>query len=120
MSSGLDLPCEGARYRIESKDGLIAIVRSGDGAHLGSVDAEVDGLQLTIRSVCVDEAERGYGAGTEAMRLLLQAAPASFSSARATAPPDNGLAVYFWFRMGFRPQFGLAQDGSLRFVRELP
>jgi GNAT superfamily N-acetyltransferase len=48
---------------------------------------------------------RGRGYGAEAAGLLLnRLRREGVRTVRALAPEGNGLAVYFWFRMGFRPE----------------
>jgi hypothetical protein len=76
---------------------------------------------LVVESLCIDEALRGYGRGSDAARMLTSMAAArGWRRLRAWAPPDRGLAVYFWVRMGLRPLFGDGPDGGIWFERELP
>jgi GNAT superfamily N-acetyltransferase len=114
----LALPAATERHRIEAAGGRVAIVRLSDAQVVGSMDVAIEGGVLGLHSVCIDEAARGYGAGTDAVRLALAAATPECRVAIAFAPPDNGLAVYFWTRMGFSPRFGRDPRG-LRFEREL-
>ncbi|MDZ7726708.1 MAG: hypothetical protein U5Q44_00135 [Dehalococcoidia bacterium] len=82
---------------------------------------EGDG-SLNVASLCVDKERRGYRLpGSEAARLLVDAAADAGYHARITAwaPPDNGLAVYFWYRMGLRALHGEGPNGGLRFERTL-
>ncbi|HKS92930.1 MAG TPA: GNAT family N-acetyltransferase [Tepidiformaceae bacterium] len=73
---------------------------------------------LFIEQLEVEPDLRGYGLGSEAARLVLDGAAAvGYQDVQAWAPPDRGLAVYFWFRMGLRPLFGAGPGGGLRFVR---
>ncbi len=112
----LGLPVKGARFRLEaaSETGALLVVRIADGQPVGRITIEVDGPALTITSVCVDKALRGYGAGSEAARLLIRAAAAGgFATVRAFAPGGNGLAVYFWFRMGLHPLHGEGPEGGI-------
>jgi len=112
------LPLEGERARVEA-DGTI--VRRSDGERVGEVRLRVQapGL-LVIDALRVDEAHRGYGLGSDAAALVREAAArAGFTLLRAWAPPDRGLAVYFWVRMGLRPLFGEGPEGGLWFERAL-
>ena len=80
------------------------------------VEPERDGLM--IRSLCIDEPHRSYGAGSEAVLLFNRACDAAgVPLVRTWAPPDGGLAVYFWIRMGYRPLHGEGPEGGLWFER---
>ncbi len=116
----LALPLEGARVRIDERDGTLVIARGVTGELVGTVVLEAQGEDLFVRSLCVDEARRGYGLGSETARLLRRAAAeAGWGMLRAWAPPDRGLAVYFWCRMGLRPLHGEGPDGGIWFERRL-
>jgi ribosomal protein S18 acetylase RimI-like enzyme len=114
----LSLPVATGRHRLEQAEHGIRIIRLSDSRAVGDVVVEMAGGVIDVVSVCIDEDARGYGAGTDAVRLLLAAASSGCRLATASAPPGNGLAVYFWSRMGFRPRFGKGPRG-LRFEREL-
>jgi ribosomal protein S18 acetylase RimI-like enzyme len=115
----LTLPAETQRHRISAgPDGSIEITRLADEERVGTAYASVEEDVLALQCICIDAESRGYGAGTDAVRLLLSAATLGCRLATAYAPPDNGLAVYFWTRMGFRPRFGHDARG-LRFERAL-
>jgi hypothetical protein len=82
---------------------------------------EREGSRLTIRGLSIEAAHRSYGCGSEAGWLTVRAAEvAGFELLRAWAPPDLGLAVYFWFRMGFRPVHGEGPDGGIWMERRVP
>ncbi len=108
-------PIEGDRVRLErGVEGEVSIVRLRDGERVGRVVMEQETGSLTIRALCVDAAQRSYGCGSEAGYLLVRAAEATgFGTIRAWAPPNLGLAVYFWFRMGFRPLHGEGPEGGI-------
>lgn len=94
------------------------VIRRADGAAVGGFVLEHRSAALIVHSLCIEEAERGYGLGSEAARLLREAAGAGpWKHLRAWAPPDRGLAVYFWSRMGLRPLFGKGPEGGLWFER---
>jgi GNAT superfamily N-acetyltransferase len=77
-----------------------------------------EGDRLFIAELCIQPACRGYGLGTETARLVREAAEAGpWRVLRAWAPPDLGLAVYFWCRMGLRPLHGEGPDGGIWFER---
>jgi hypothetical protein len=119
--SGLGLPVTGERFRLEAAGpGAIRVVEVASGRSAGVIELEIAGGEVTVRSCCVDPARRGYGAGSEAMMLLIHAcATAGVGAVRAWAPGGNGLAVYFWVRMGLRPVFGEGPDGGIWFERRL-
>ncbi|MCC6382496.1 MAG: hypothetical protein IT304_08295 [Dehalococcoidia bacterium] len=75
---------------------------------------------MVVEELCVDGPARGYGLGSEAARLLREAAVAAgWPFLRAPAPADRGLALYFWFRMGLHPLFGPGPAGGLWMERRL-
>jgi hypothetical protein len=112
------LPATGERHRLDLHDRGATIVRLADDAPVGTIVFDTsESAELAIRCIEVDEPERGYGAGSEAIRLLL-AASSGYDTATAMAPPDQGLPVYFWSRMGFRPHFGAQPDGGITFTRD--
>lgn len=123
MADVLLFPLEGPHVvvaAVPGEPGSAVISRLHDGAAVGSVVLARDGGTLTIERLCIEPVYRGYGAGSEAARLILDAAAAQgYSLARAWAPPDLGLAVYFWFRMGLRPLHGPGPDGGLALERDL-
>ena len=102
-------------------DGAIAygIHRKGEREAIGRAALAVaDGVPVVER-LCIDEGARGYGAGSETAALLLETLARRHAVARAWAPPDRGLAVYFWIRMGFRPLAGDGPNGGLWFEQAL-
>ncbi len=114
----LPLPQSGERFRIAQADDLIAIVRLSDETKVGAIVLEPLDDGLFIRSLCVDEEHRSYGAGSEAARLLNRAChEANVPTVRTWAAPNLGLSVYFWIRMGFRPRHGEGLEGGIWFER---
>jgi len=94
------------------------IRRLDDREVVGSFELEPSRTGLLIRSLCVEAPFRGHGLGSEAAHLLREAAEAGpWVILRAWAPPDRGLAVYFWSRMGLRPLFGEGPAGGIWFER---
>ncbi len=114
-------PLEGSRVVVRPPHGggESTIVRTNGGAAVGRVGVSIESDRvLLIEGIEIEAELRGYGLGSEAARLVLDAAvEAGFREVRAWAPPDRGLAVYFWFRMGLRPVFGAEPRGGLAFVR---
>lgn len=103
---------------VAGTEGMLDILKGGE--RVGSIVVDMEGERLAITSLCVDEGLRGYGAGSTAARAMVHAATdAGCSTVRAWAPPNRGLAVYFWFRMGLRPVPGPGPDGGIWLEREL-
>lgn len=80
------------------------------------VDAEIVGLLdyrvhqpavgwLTIVYIAVSDKRRGYGYGSEAVRALEAWGEKSHrvTSFLADVSANNGLGLYFWLRVGYRP-----------------
>jgi hypothetical protein len=120
VTTGVDLglPLIGPRVRLEPGEAGSVTILDGGGARAGTIEIEDEGSSLFVRSLCIDVAMRGFGLGSEAARLLRGAAEdGPWTSVRAWAPPGEGLAVYFWFRMGFRPLHGEGPGGGLLLER---
>lgn len=111
-----------ARVVVEGGEGLVAaaIVRLADGEAVGVIELEDLGETLRIHRLCIFEAHRGYGLGTDVARALrLHAEGGPWVRMLAAAAPDLGLSVYFWTRMGFRPLHGEGPGGGIWFERVL-
>ncbi|MCZ2111433.1 MAG: hypothetical protein LC118_18025 [Dehalococcoidia bacterium] len=110
----LEFPVEGERVRLDERDGAICIVRRSDDCVVGHVELEGGEAAVTVRALCIDESYRSYGCGSETGFLLVSAArQAGYACLKAWAPPDRGLAVYFWFRMGLHPLHGEGPAGGI-------
>jgi GNAT superfamily N-acetyltransferase len=114
-------PLVGRRFRLEPDTGSPArlkVIRLADREPVGTATIEeLSPNTLLISSLCIDAEHRGYGAGSEAAELLLAAAAGVYEKIRTWAPPNLGLAVYFWVRMGFSPLHGEGPEGGLWFER---
>lgn len=117
--AGLALPTVGERFRLEpGTGGRLDVVRVLDGLRVGTMELEAVTDGLFVRSLCIDAEHRGYGAGSEAVLLFNEACQAAgVKLVRTWAPPDRGLAVYFWIRMGYRPLGGEGPGGGIWFER---
>jgi hypothetical protein len=118
----LPLPLAGSRVAIEASGtpGELRIRRFADGVIVGHATLEPRVGELHIAELIIDEGHRGYGAGTEAARLLIDAAEAAgFERITAWAPPNLGLAAYFWHRMGLHALHGPGPGGGILFERLL-
>ena len=83
--------------------GLRAIVRVSDGTVLGLLGYRVNNTDrgVTMGFIAVARGQRGWGYGSEAVRLL--EAEAKAERFRANVDARNGLGLYFWLRLGYRP-----------------
>ena len=80
------------------------IVRRADGAVIGEVKGRADDPAagwLSVGSIAVAVGQRGWGYGSEAVRLL--EARSGAERFRASVDAGNGLGLYFWLRLGYRP-----------------
>ena len=93
--------------------------RRGTRDAIGEVAVHLTGDVPFIERLCIDEEARGYGAGSGAATALLRSLGRRYRAVRTWAPPDRGLAVYFWVRMGFRPVHGAGPHDGLAFEQVL-
>ncbi|HLB26858.1 MAG TPA: hypothetical protein VJN32_04360, partial [Dehalococcoidia bacterium] len=80
------------------------IVRRADGAVIGEMECragEPAAGWLTVEAIAMETGRRGWGYGSEAVRLLEAEGKAERFLARVDA--GNGLGLYFWLRLGYRP-----------------
>ncbi len=112
----------GSRVRLEAAgEDRLTIARAATGEPLGDVEVRPGGPgELIVWRLCIEDPNRGYGAGTEAALLLMAAAAeAGWRRLRARAHPGYGLSVYFWIRMGFRPLHGEGPEGGIWYTRQI-
>ena len=88
--------------------GLLAIVRQSDGTVIGLLDYRANNPDrgwLTMGFIAVARGQRGWGYGSEAAWLLEAEAARKWEARRFRANVDarNGLGLYFWLRLGYRP-----------------
>ena len=93
--------------------------RKGKREVIGEVAVDLAGEVPFIERLCIEEGARGYGAGSGTATALLRSLGRRFPVVRTWAPPDQGLAVYFWVRMGFRPVPGEGPNAGLLFEQTL-
>ena len=114
----LGLSVKGERFSLKRSVEGAAVIRLADEITVGQLKLEAGGEALVVRALCIEEPYRSYGAGSEAVLLLNRTCDAAgVPLVRAWAPPDRGLAVYFWIRMGYRPLHGEGPEGGLWFER---
>tara|TARA_B100000029_G_scaffold515013_1_gene620068 strand:- start:16101 stop:16526 length:426 start_codon:yes stop_codon:yes gene_type:complete len=111
------LPVTQLERQLESQEYKIFSKKSG--LEIGVVVIKFEKETPIVMSICIEEAKRGYGNGTDALLTLLLDMAKSYKVVKAFAPSDLGLAAFFWVRMGFHPCFGKAPDGGLWFMRNL-
>ncbi len=110
--SGDDLPAVGSWYGEEATVGpngaLLAITRGDDDAPVGVLGYRLGVPEegwLAIDSVSVEPGLRGLGLDSEAVRLVEGDAVRRGLAHRfwAGVRRDDGLGLYFWLRLGYRP-----------------
>jgi len=70
----------------------------------GVVRFTVRDAEVIIEWMELAPERRGWGHGSEAVRLLEeQMAGEGVKRVRALVPVENGLALYFWLRLGYLP-----------------
>ncbi len=81
---------------------VLAIVRQGDAVPIGLLvyQRREDGW-LEFRWLALAKGHRGLGYGSEAVRLIEESGQAQRFAAEVYA--GNGLGLFFWLRMGYRP-----------------
>jgi GNAT superfamily N-acetyltransferase len=82
--------------------GTLVIARAEDSAPIGLLVYRLatDGW-LEFRFLALAQGLRGWGYGSEAVRLIEESGRAQRFVARVSG--GNGLGLYFWLRMGYRP-----------------
>jgi ribosomal protein S18 acetylase RimI-like enzyme len=76
---------------------------------VGFISYRVDASGLTIDELAIEPGARNRTLGAEAVYALEAAYPA-IREWRGLVPASNGLAIYFWLRIGYHPIF-LAEHG---------
>ena len=102
----------------ERPAGELLAIEAGGGA-CGFI-AVGRGAEASISAVWLRPEARRRGLGVDAVRLVVAGLRAEgFRSVRAFAPAEVGLFVYFWFRLGFRPEPCAASSEGLGLYRTL-
>jgi RimJ/RimL family protein N-acetyltransferase len=98
---------------------VLVIEREDESEPIGIVEYETTEGWLTVAFIALAKAYRGWGYGSEAVRLLeawaLRERLAGWFWAEVAV--GNGLALYFWLRLGYRPE-GPEDAGGWRGERE--
>jgi GNAT superfamily N-acetyltransferase len=92
---------------ISDEDELLTITRSGEDEPIGALRYREDASEgwLRFEFVAVAPELRGLGLESEGVRLLEAERSARRAAVRfwAAVDRDDGLGVYFWLRLGYRP-----------------
>ena len=71
---------------------------------VGALAAQQEDAWLVWRWLAVEESMRAFGYGGAAIPIVERAAKrAGLTGARVLVPASNGVALYFWLRLGYRP-----------------
>jgi GNAT superfamily N-acetyltransferase len=90
---------------VAAHGGGLTIVQSGADEAIGLVEYDSAGGWLTVRFIALAKTYRGWGYGSEAVRLVEEWALREGVAKRFRVLVDarNGLGLYFWLRLGYRP-----------------
>ncbi len=100
---------EGQRGRLEDMDcGVLVITRREDDSAIGVVEYRLgvpENGWLSVETIAVEPGRRGLGLESEAVRLVEGDAVRRRLAQRfwAGVRRDEGLGLYFWLRLGYRP-----------------
>lgn len=101
-----DLPAVSARYEGSIAGAQrLAIVAGDDATPLGVLEYRLDDGWLSLGALAVEPSLLGRGYRSEAVRLLEEAARERGLAKRfrAFVAAGDGLGLYFWLRLGYRP-----------------
>ena len=102
----------------ERNSGLLAIERADEDEAIGLLAYVVRDAWLAVPFIALAKVYRGWGYGSEAVRLVEEWAVRKRLATRFRAEVDlrNGLGLYFWLRLGYRPalkdEFGWQEEGE--------
>lgn len=114
--TGIALPTAGDRFRLQpgGEPGHVEIARIETGEVIGCARLEEHEGTVHIAALVVETPHRRYGAGSESAALLIDGLVAGGAKrVTAWAPPNVGLAAYFWFRMGLHALHGPGPGGGI-------
>jgi len=102
----------------EGSSGLLAIERADEDETIGLLEYAVRDAWLAVPFIALAKGYRGWGYGSEAVRLLEEWPASQRLATRFRAEVDvlNGLGLYFWLRLGYRSarkdEFGWQEEGE--------
>lgn len=106
---------KGDRVELVARDGGFTVMVQGE--PVGRMGIRQDRGAPLIECVTLDPSAARAGLGMEAVRVLAKHLEASgHQRVDALADVANGLTVYFWLRLGFRPA---GSESPMRFTRDL-
>jgi len=106
----------GRRRIVRAFDGLVV----GDFEFHGPPETGDDGVTEVEFGCRLDDAARGHGAGTEALRAVLEQTDAIGVRVRGRVAPSNTTAVRVLAKCGFTLLRSGDEDGNLVMARPLP
>jgi hypothetical protein len=85
-----------------------------DGVEIGHIDTALEDGWLEVRWIELEAGRRRWGLGMDAVRALEVEAAERWGvrEVRAHVPMGVGLALYFWLRLGYRPEDPVRTDGD--------
>ena len=97
---------------------VLVIERVGESGPVGLLEGQLADRCLIVSFIAMAKAFRGWGYGSEAVRkveewLINEGLARSFTT---EVPARNGLGLYFWLRLGYRPE--RPGEDSWRWARE--
>lgn len=88
----------------EAGPSILTITRPDGPPPAGAIAFTIEGDTLTVLRMEIAPGLRGWGLASEAVRLVEQRARGQgVRSFRADVDVRNGLGLYFWLRLGYRP-----------------
>ena len=85
----------------------LGVVGTKGAERVGALAARAEGEALVWTWLAVEAARRAFGYGGAAVPLVERAAGRlGLESARVLIPARNGVGLYFWLRLGYRPVAG--------------
>jgi len=97
------------------------VITEMGGEEVGSIEFGVPDEWLEVGWIELGMEHRRRGLGVDAVRLLEVEAARRWGvkGVRAHVPRDVGLALYFWLRLGYRPERSRGDEGdTMAVVRE--
>lgn len=90
---------------IDRRPQVLVITRAGEDAPVGVIEYRRERSRLVFERVMEAPQARGFGYGLEAVRIIERDAGERGRARRfeAEISPDEGLSLYFWLRLGYRP-----------------
>jgi hypothetical protein len=98
------------RWSRDASSGIHRRLVEVNGRPIGLLAYSRAGASVVIHELATAPEHRDRSLGAEAVYAL--EAESGASTARALVPLTNGLAIYFWLRIGYRPTFFAQQQRS--------